>query len=235
MKQFLVVLASLLLLVAGAASPVATAQRRDCSLEVTPKVEAGHTTYEISGELFSAGEQVRIEAVNRRTDQGYVFFLTPTTASFSGIFVGKDADGFFYRVAPGSWRVEAKGGGCKAKADFAVTGLPNGVWGGEQVQEPNDSRPARLETFNEGAKLEGVCNSGSIDAPLLPDENGKFEAMGVLLVQAGPTFTFRARYTGQTDGNTMMITVTVDDNSAIKLRFNLSLGQQVDIPPCRLR
>jgi hypothetical protein len=161
--------------------------------------------------------------------------LTPTTASFSGIFVGKDADGFFYRVAPGGWRVEAKGGGCKAKADFAVTGLPNGVWGGEQVQEPNDSRPARLETFDEGAKLVGVCSSGSIDSPLLPDGNGKFEATGVLLVQAGPTLTFRARYTGQTDGNTMMITVTVDDNSAIKLRFNLSLNQQVDIPPCRLR
>ena len=225
MKQFLVVLASLVLLVVSAASPAAIAQRRDCSLVVTPKVEAGHTTYEISGERFSAGEQIRIEAVNRRTDQGYVFFFTPTTTSFSGIFVGKDADGFFYRVAPGSWKVEAKGGGCKTRTDFMVSGVPTGVWGGEQV---------RLDTSDQGATLLARCASGSISEPIVPDVNGKFEVRGPLITDGpGPSRRFgSAVYTGQTDGNTMTLTVTVEEISSIRLTYTLTFGQEVQVGHC---
>jgi hypothetical protein len=237
MKQFLVVLTSLLLLIVGAASPVVVAKIRDCSVVVTSKVETDHTIYEISGDRFAAGEQIRVEALNRRTNQGYVFFVTPTTTSFSGIIIGRDADGFFYRVPPGGWKVEAKGTACKAKTEFAVSGLPNGVWGGEQVFEPNGRRPARLETFDEGAKLLSFCSSGTIDGPLLPDGNGKFGAGGTLTLDGpGPSRRFEsARYTGQTDGNTMTLTVTVDGSFPITLTFNLTLGQRADPGPCPFR
>jgi hypothetical protein len=225
MKQFLVLLGSLLVLSVSAASPAAVAQRRDCTLAVTPKFEGGHTIYEISGERFSAGEQIRIEAVNRRTDQGYLFLLTPTTSDFSGVFIGKDADGFSYRVPPGSWRVEAKGGGCKAKTDFGVTGVPIGVWGGVQV---------RLDTSDRGATLSAPCAHGTTSEIIAPDANGKFEVKGNLTVDGpGPIRRFEsARYTGQTDGNTMTLTVTVDESSFIRLTYTLTFGQEVQVGGC---
>ena len=73
----------------------------------------------------------------------------------------------------------------------------------------------------------------TIDEPLVPDLNGKFEARGTLILQAGPSVKFeKAHYTGQTDGQTMTLTVTVENNDGIRRTFTVMFGQEVLIREC---
>lgn len=121
-----------------------TAQNSGCSVSVAPRSEQGQTLYEIGGDGFVPGQELRIEATNQRTNRGYIFLVTPSTTNLSGVLIGKDPDGFYYRVSPGIWRVIVRADTCTAKTKFAVSGVPNGVWGGE-----NEA----LVTSNNGDKV----------------------------------------------------------------------------------
>jgi hypothetical protein len=55
--------------------------------------------------------------------------------------------------------------------------LPPGIWGGDQ---------ANLIVTADSARVEFVCASGWLDAPVALDSNGRFEVAGQYRFEAGP-------------------------------------------------
>ncbi|HJQ71215.1 MAG TPA: hypothetical protein VKA70_19720 [Blastocatellia bacterium] len=203
------------------------AQNRKCRVTVTPRADAGGAYFEISGERFGVGQELRLEALNRRTGQGLIFFHTPEEKSFSGVFIGKDPDGFLYRVSPGFWTVTAKSETCTAKTEFAVSGVPTGNWGGEQVQ---------LSVSQDGARFTFACSFGVITEPLAPDVNGNFEVKGALTtvppVPGIPASTAEVVFRIWTDGNVMRVNISVPGQPPQPGGFDLTFGRATQIIPC---
>jgi hypothetical protein len=187
----------------GGVVPVSYAQG-DAAISIVPHMEDGNEFFEVVGTGFPAGEKVRVGAVNRRTDQGVTLTaVASATGGFGGVFVGKDADGRYYVVAPGTWRVRAKSGEVVAKTTFeSRQRVPEGMWGSDK---------AALRLTASTAEIILPCALGRSLVPLFVDADGHFSARAVLADQRGPVQgpDRVAQLDGTLQGNTITFTVTV--------------------------
>ena len=84
------------------------------------------------------------------------------------------------------------------------------VWGGEK---------AELTVTGSGGIVRLFCRHGTVDQPILSDASGRFDAPGMLVFEGGPValdetpYRRPARYSGWTDGQTMILTVEVEGSS----------------------
>jgi hypothetical protein len=84
-------------------------------------------------------------------------------------------------------------------------GASANVWGGAH---------AVLEQTAAGATIEFECAHGSIDVPIHPDEQGRFEAKGTFTPEHGGPLRekdphgYDARYSGVIAGDEMTLTIT---------------------------
>lgn len=190
----------------SASVPISYAQERAASLTVVAHQEDGHQFFEITGTGFPVESKVFVRAMNRRTRSGVTMYVASDAAgAIRGAFVGKDADGHYTRVAPGTWAVRAKTPEISAKTTFTVGrggGLRDGRYG---------SREALLTV--EGAKTEFLfpCSRGYTLEPIAPDEFGDFEVPAVLIEERGPRQEERpAVMSGNVDGDVVTFTVTAE-------------------------
>lgn len=107
--------------------------------------------------------------------------------------------------------------------------LPVGLWGGEE---------AELIVTPSGATARLFCAHGQIDASLASDETGRFSLLGTLVREGGPVpiddtpFRLPARYSGWTDGRTMILSVSVEGFPQPLGPFKLTLGRPSGLGPC---
>lgn len=191
------------LVVAFGAVPISYAQS-SAKLTITPRIEKGYQIFEISGTGFPASAPVRIGAVNRRTDGGVTMTTTTTeTGDFSGVYVGKDADGSYYVVAPGTWRVRAKSGDTIAKTTFEAPRRPReGQYAGPE---------AALRVMANEAEITLPCDEGRTLGPIIVDAAGAFSVAALLHEVRGPVQgeDRPARVDGTVKGNVITFTVFV--------------------------
>ncbi len=104
---------------------------------------------------------------------------------------------------------------------------PIGAWGGEQVS---------LTLNEQGGGFEKYCARGSIDQPLLLDSNGAFDVSGKYTEnRGGPVGPGEpARYTGSTDGKTLILRVILLDSNREIGPFTLVFGRATRVPECPL-
>jgi hypothetical protein len=105
-----------------------------------------------------------------------------------------------------------------------------GTWGGEHIS---------LELTAEGGRVEYDCAHGTLDGPLVPDREGRFEAAGTHTaehggpVREGEEETGRpARYRGKVAGNSMTLTVTLTDSGDEVGTFTLTRGVTPRLTKC---
>ena len=122
-----------------------------------------------------------------------------------------------------------------ARTDHRVSTLGGAVltgsWGGEHI---------RLVVTKTGATVEYDCAFGKIEAPLLPDQEGNFEARGVHVFERGgpaqlgePALRQHpAQYHGWTNGSHMRLTVTLLETGTHIGTFALDLGRQPLLVKC---
>jgi hypothetical protein len=204
----------------------ASAQRNTCNVTVTKRSDADQIFYEIGGDGFARGEQLRIEATNRRTNQGYLFFVAPASTEFSGVLIGKDPDGFFYRVAAGVWKVVVRSDTCTAKQTFSVSGVPNGTWGGDSVA---------LVTSDDRAVFLAHCIEATFDGPIAPNATGAFAASGTYRVE-GPGLDRGIRlsvsFSGRVEGENITLEIRLSETGELLRSEVLTLGRQTRIRGC---
>ncbi len=104
---------------------------------------------------------------------------------------------------------------------------PLGAWGGEQVS---------LTVSEQGGGFEKYCARGSIDQPLLLDSNGAFNVSGTYIQNRGGPIgpAEPARYTGSTDGRTMILRVTLEKSNEQIGPFTFVFGRATQVPQCPL-
>jgi hypothetical protein len=190
----------------SAVVPVSYAQERAASLSIVTHQEDGHQFFEITGVGFPVESKIPVRAINRRTREGVsMYAISDATGAFRGAFVGKDADGHYSRVAPGTWVVRAKLGEVAAKTTFKVaggSGLKDGRYG---------SREALLTIEGSHAEFLFPCSRGFSLEAIVPDENGDFEVSATLIEERGPRLEQRAaRMFGNVDGDVVTFTVTAE-------------------------
>lgn len=110
------------------------------------------------------------------------------------------------------------------------TAVPLGIWGGEHV--------GLLLTEREGS-LEYDCAHGKIDQAFVADGVGRFDLRGTHTREHGGPIrddeeadTHPARYSGTTDGSTMLLTVTLSDSGEHVGTFKLTHGRAGRILRC---
>jgi hypothetical protein len=103
------------------------------------------------------------------------------------------------------------------------TAVALGIWGGDHV---------RLLVTDSGGSLEYDCAHGKIDQPLVSDAAGRFDLRGTHTREHGGPIredeaadTHPARYSGTTDGRTMILTVTLSDSGERVGTFKLTRGE----------
>jgi len=109
--------------------------------------------------------------------------------------------------------------------------VPTGSWGGEHI---------RLHVTEKGATIEYDCAVGTIDEPLLMDQNGNFKAQGIHVFERGgpiragepPSKKHPAEYHGWTDGNQMHLRVTLPDMGETLGTFSLGLRRPSQLEKC---
>ena len=109
--------------------------------------------------------------------------------------------------------------------------LPPGTWGGDHI---------RITTEGESATIEYDCAHGTIEGPLTLDRNGKFKLHGThVREQGGPVRqgiepkSEPVAYTGWTNGQKMLLTVTLRDGGEEIGTFTLVHGQLGRVWKCR--
>ncbi len=118
-----------------------------------------------------------------------------------------------------------------AHADSLVPSVLTGSWGGEHI---------RLVVTETGATVEYDCAAGRITEPILPDNDGTFQASGIHVFERGgplrlgepPAKAYPALYRGWTDGSEMRLTVTLLDTGREVGTFSLGLGRQPLLEKC---
>ena len=107
--------------------------------------------------------------------------------------------------------------------------IATGVWGGQHIN---------IKVGAKSATIEYDCATGVIDGPLVVDANGKFDLRGTHRTQHGgpiradETANDRpAKYTGSIKGNTMTLTLRLDD--ADDETFTLERGREGEIFRCK--
>ncbi len=112
----------------------------------------------------------------------------------------------------------------------AIARIPPGEWGGEHVF---------LQVTDSAATVEYDCAHGSIRGPLRVDARGAFTLDGFYVREHGGPMregelvdSLPARYTGNTDGETISFTVTILDGSVGPLEFNARRGENARVFKC---
>jgi hypothetical protein len=104
-----------------------------------------------------------------------------------------------------------------------------GNWGGEG---------AGVEVTEEGARLFFDCAKGSIDVPITPDEDGRFEVTGRYVKEGpGPTRPEQtqgvgARYLGQLEGNTLTLSIRLTLARDVLGPFTLTRNRMPRVREC---
>ena len=108
---------------------------------------------------------------------------------------------------------------------------PDDTWGGEHI---------RVVVREGGADVEYDCARGTMDAPLDPDDAGRFDVAGKHVREGpGPIRVGKARpsrpvrYTGKVSGRTMTLTVTLTDTAQEVGTFTLTRGTEGRLRKCR--
>jgi len=110
------------------------------------------------------------------------------------------------------------------------TRVPNGDWGGDHIG---------MIVTDTGATIEYDCAAGVITEPLLLGAQGEFAWKGIHYPGHGgpirvdePTNAHDARYTGRSDANQMVITLTILDSIQTSQTFTLSRGANPRVFKC---
>ena len=104
-----------------------------------------------------------------------------------------------------------------------------GHWGGEG---------AGIEVSEEGARLFFDCAKGSIDVPITPDEDGRFEVTGRYVKEGpGPTRPEQtqgvgARYLGQLEGNTLTLSIRLTLSRDVLGPYTLTRNRMPRVREC---
>jgi hypothetical protein len=108
--------------------------------------------------------------------------------------------------------------------------IATGVWGGQHIN---------IKVGAKSATIEYDCASGVIDGPLVVDSDGNFKLRGTHSMQrGGPTRADEeprkapATYTGSIKGNTMTLTLKLDDSSDEET-FTLERGKDGELFRCK--
>ena len=105
-----------------------------------------------------------------------------------------------------------------------------GLWGGEHV---------RMIVSSKGAQIEYDCASGKIDRAIVLDEKGGFNAQGSYTPERGgprregDVIPTRARYVGRVRGDTMRLTVRLEQSKQVVGVFTLTRGDDPLLTKCR--
>ena len=102
----------------------------------------------------------------------------------------------------------------------------NGKWGGDN---------AGLIADNADVHVHIGCTLGDAVGPIQPDANGRFEMSGMYNVDAFPIdrgILHPATFTGQIDGKTMTLTVTLTDTPRVLGPVTLTYGKEPVMGPC---
>lgn len=115
-------------------------------------------------------------------------------------------------------------------ASPAKDGALTGSWGGLHIG---------VELTAEGGRVEYDCAHGTIDGPVVPDGEGRFEAAGTHTAEhGGPVREGEegagrpARYRGKAAGKTLTLTVTLADSNEEIGTFTLTRDAAPRITRC---
>lgn len=107
--------------------------------------------------------------------------------------------------------------------------ISKGVWGGQHI---------KIEVGDKSAAIEYDCASGVIEGPLVVDSNGNFKLRGIhRMERGGPVRAdespkeIPATYTGTIKGNTMTLTLKVEDSD--EETFTLEKGNPGELFKCK--
>jgi hypothetical protein len=105
-----------------------------------------------------------------------------------------------------------------------------GSWGGQHIG---------LELTAQGGRIEYDCAHGTIDGPVVPDREGRFEALGTHTAEhGGPVREGEeepgepARYVGKVAGETMTLTVILSGSGDEAGTFTLTRGASPRLVKC---
>lgn len=107
--------------------------------------------------------------------------------------------------------------------------IAKGVWGGPHIN---------IKVGTKSAAIEYDCASGVIDGPLIVDGDGHFSLRGTHTMERGGPVradespkTQTASYTGSIKGNTMTLTLKLDDSDVET--FTLEKGKPGELFKCK--
>ena len=112
----------------------------------------------------------------------------------------------------------------------AVPRVPEGRWGGVGLS---------IEVTSSGAKMELDCAHGTIDSPLILDDQGNFDLPGTLVLEHGgpvrqgePERKEAVRVTGRLDGQTLRVRVVRPDAPKQRDSISVALGKPPILRKC---
>lgn len=121
--------------------------------------------------------------------------------------------------------------GRRAGAVGRMRSAQTGSWGGDHIG---------LEVTDGGGSVEYDCAHGTIDRKIVLDARGRFHVSGTHVRERGGPVrkderpdSHPAQYTGQIDGDKMLLTVVEVDTGEMVGVFKLVRGQQPRIMKCR--
>jgi len=105
-----------------------------------------------------------------------------------------------------------------------------GVWGGDHIG---------MVVSDSSTTIEYDCAHGTIDEPMIIDENGEFEVRGVHMFEHGGPIRIGevpdehpALYQGSIEGEVMTLKVTITDTGKEFGSFTLTLGANPNVFKC---
>jgi len=105
-----------------------------------------------------------------------------------------------------------------------------GVWGGDHIG---------MIVSDSSATIDYDCAHGTIDEPIITDDDGKFEVSGVHVFEHGGPIRIDevpdehpALYQGSIDGKVMTLKVTITDTGNEFGTFTLTLGEAPNVYKC---
>jgi hypothetical protein len=114
---------------------------------------------------------------------------------------------------------------CSAATSTQITQV-TGTWGGDN---------AGLIVADNDVHVHIGCTLGDAAGPIRPDAAGRFEAMGTYNVDAYPIdrgITHPATFSGQVVGQTMTLTVSLNDTTRVLGPVTLTFGKEPKMGPC---
>lgn len=128
-----------------------------------------------------------------------------------------------------------QGGSCRASkmkdvSSEEIDSVTTGRWGGEHIS---------MQVTDAGAEIGYDCAHGTIDGRMKLDSQGNFDLTGTHTPERGGPLrrdekgaSRPARYTGNTDGKTMTLTVTLTDTGETVGTFRLAYNAEPVLRKC---